>query len=175
MRGSSRGQRVAVALADDVYKRDQPGGWEDVVVGLLADFIVATPEDALQYESHVNKGQPISPDRYERAEYKNFTPLSVQMLWAVLRQEQWHVERHRLEHIYHTEDGASLLDRFPDELVHRLSALNEAVQSQVADAWARHEEVPGRSEDLRPVLRDLQRLAMQALTGGRGLYLWCAL
>jgi hypothetical protein len=148
---------------------------EDIIVGILADFIVATPEDALQYESRVYSRQPIPPDRYQQAEYKNFTPLSVQMLWAILRQEQWNVRRHRLEHIHHAEGGESLLDRFPDELVHRISALSEADQSQIADAWARNKEVPGSSEELQPVLRDLHHLAIQALTTSKGLYLWCSL
>jgi hypothetical protein len=151
------------------------GGREDIVVGLLADFIVATPEDALQYESRVHNGEPIPPDRYQRAEYKNFMPLSVEMLWALLRREHWDARHHRLEHVYHAEGGESLLERFPDELVHRLSALNETDQSQVADAWARNKEVPGSSEELRPVLRDLHHLAFQALTTGMGLYLWCSL
>jgi hypothetical protein len=136
---------------------------------------VATPEDALQYESRIYNGQPIPPDRFQRAEYKNFMPLSVQMLWAILRQEQWDVKRHRLEHVYHAENGESWLERFPDELVHRLSALNEADQNQAADAWARNKEVPGSSDEIRPVLRDLQYLASQALTTDRSLYLWGSL
>jgi hypothetical protein len=148
---------------------------ENVIVGLLADFVVATPEDALQYAPLVQNGKPVPPDRFQRARYKNFTPLAVEMLWAILRHEQWDVRHHRLEHVSHTEGGESWLERFPDELVHRLSALNEADQNLVADAWARAKEVPGNTDELRPVLRDLRHLAAQAETSGRSLYLWGSL
>jgi hypothetical protein len=145
-------------------------------MGLLTDFVVASSKDALQYESHVLEGTPIPPDRFQHACYKNFTPLAVEMLWASLRGEPWDVERHSLEHVYHTGDGETWLERFPDELVHRLSALNEADQDQVADAWARaEEEVPGNSEELRPVLRDLHQLAIHAQKTGRSMYLWGSL
>ena len=141
----------------------------------LADFVVATPEDALQYESLLEDEKPLPPDRFQRAEYKNFTSLALEMLWAILRHEEWDVRRHRLEHVSHREDGGTCLDRFPDELVHLISALNEATESRVADAWARAEEVPGNSDELRPVLRDLKHLATAAQASGRSLYLWVSL
>jgi hypothetical protein len=96
------------------------------------------------------------------------------MLWAILRHEQWDAERHRLEHVSHTEGGESWLYRFPDEMVHRLSALNEADLHQVADAWV-HREVPGNSDELLPVLQDLKQLAVLAQMYGRNLYLWGSL
>jgi hypothetical protein len=145
---------------------------EDVIVGLIADFVVATPEDALQYASLLDDGKPLPRDRFQRAEYKNITPLALGMLWAILRHEPWNVRRHWLEHVSHTEDGERWLFRFPDELVHRLSALNEADQSRIADAWLRTKEVRG---ELRPILRDLQRLATQTEMTGKSLYLWGSL
>src|SRR5262245_33168458 len=105
-------------------------------MGLLSDFVVATPEDVLRYESLLQDGKLLPPDRFRRAECKNFTPLAVQMLWAILRHEEWDVRRHRLEHVYHTGEGGSWLERFPDELVHLISALNEATEGRVADTWA---------------------------------------
>jgi hypothetical protein len=140
-------------------------------VGLISDFVVATPEDALQYESF-QEGKALPPGRFERAEYKNFTSLALEMLWAVLRHEKWDVRYHRLEHVFHTE--STLLERFPDELVHRLSALSETDQNRVAVAWV-HPEVPGNVDELRPVLRDLQRLSTLAQTSGRSMYLWVSL
>jgi hypothetical protein len=143
-------------------------------VGLLADFIVSTPEDALQYESLFRSGEAIPPDRFQRAEYKNFTTLSLEILWAILRHKQWDAKRHLLEHVYHTGEGESWLDRFPDDLVHRLSALNEADLNQAADAW-QCREVPGNADELLPVLCDLKQLAIQAEMHGRNLYLWGSL
>jgi hypothetical protein len=35
----------------------------DVIMGFLVEFVVATSEDALQYESFVESGEPIPPDR----------------------------------------------------------------------------------------------------------------
>jgi hypothetical protein len=140
-------------------------------VGLLADFVVAAPEEALQYASLLGSGKPLPPDRFQRAAYKNFTPLALGMLWAILRHEKWDARRHRLEHVFHTEDGESWLERFPDELVRLISVLDDTSASQAADAWARADEVPGNSDELRPVLGDLKQLATQARTSGQSLYL----
>jgi hypothetical protein len=38
-------------------------------MGLLADFVVATSEDALQYESFFQNGKPIPPDRFQLVSY----------------------------------------------------------------------------------------------------------
>jgi hypothetical protein len=92
-------------------------------MGLLADFFVATPEDALAYGQC--GGRPLS-DRFQRAEYKNFTPLALEKLWAILRHETWDPKRHSLEHVCHAENGETWLFRFPSELVHLLSILDEA-------------------------------------------------
>ena len=97
------------------------------------------------------------------------------MLWAILRGEQWDVRRHDLEHISHTEGGESWLFRFPDELVQRLSALEQADLRQAADDWVHPREVPGNSDDLLPVLRDLKKLAILAQMQGRNLHLWGSL
>jgi len=142
---------------------------EDMVVGLLSDFIVATPEDALQYERLFMEGKQLPPDRFQLAEYKNFTPLALEMVWAILRHEKWDAKIHALEHVAHTEE--TWLFRFPDEFMHRLAALSEADQDWVAVAWVNPEEVPGNADELRPVLRGLQRLAALAEKSGKSLYL----
>jgi hypothetical protein len=59
----------------------------------------------LQYESFVQNGKRIPPDRFQFVSYKNFTPIALGMLWAVLRHEHWDEERHDLEHV--TEEGES--------------------------------------------------------------------
>jgi hypothetical protein len=107
----------------------------------------------------------------ERAEYKNFTPIALGMLWAILRREKWDARRRDLEHVCRAENGESWLLRFPDELTHLLSVLDEPTVDAVAKAWV-NREVPGNSEELKPALRDLKRLAAQAQKNGGTLYLW---
>lgn len=142
-------------------------------MGLLADFVVATPEDAFQYESFLEHSNQVPPDRFRRAQYKNFTPLALGLLWAILRHEKWDVERHGLEDVSHTDE--TWLQRFPEELVNLISMLDEAAASSVADAWAQNKEVPGNSNELEPVLLDLKHLAIQAQKSGQSLYLWVSL
>jgi hypothetical protein len=141
-------------------------------VGLLADFFVSTPEDALQYGALIQHRKSVPPDRFQLASYKNFTPLALEMLWAILLDEQWSVRRHSLEHVFHAEGEESWLFRFPDELVQHLANLKEADLHQVADAWADPREVPGNSDQLLPVLQDLQQLSIQAQTNAKNLYFW---
>ena len=121
-------------------------------MGLLADFVVATPEDALKYESFLEHGNWVPADRFRRAQYKNFTPLALGFLSAILRHEKWDVERHGLEDVSHTDE--TWLQRFPEELVNLISMLDEAAANRVADAWAQNKEVPGNSNELEPVLLD---------------------
>jgi hypothetical protein len=145
-------------------------------MGLLTDFVAATREDALQYEAFVRAGNSASPDRFERCEYKNFTPLALELLWAVLRGDKEAKKLRRLEHIYHTGDGETWLERFPDDFVRLLSALDENAVTSVALVWADgNVEVPGNAAELEPVLRDLRRLAVQGRESGRSLYLWGSL
>lgn len=142
-------------------------------MGLIADFIVASPDDALRYR--VLLGRPLPPDRYELAEYKNFTTLALEKLWALLLGEEWDVDRHRLETIAIWENGEQWLFRFPEEFVHLLSGLDPSVMRRTAQAWVDPREVPGNADELMPVLYDFRRLATQARQKNKGLYLWGSL
>jgi hypothetical protein len=51
-------------------------------VGLISVFVVASPEDALQYGSLLQSGKALPANRFQRAEYKNLTPLALGMLWG---------------------------------------------------------------------------------------------
>jgi predicted metalloprotease len=83
------------------------------------------------------------------------------------------VQRHKLEHIWHDEEGSAWLERFPDELV-RLLAMLEAPDS-IAALWVQHEEIGHDVNDLVGVLNDLKRLAQLAQTSQKSLYLWGSL
>jgi hypothetical protein len=143
-------------------------------VGIDADFFIAPAAYALECNAHIGDAQAILSDGFERARYKNFLPMALGMLWAILRHEKWDARRHSLEHVCHTENGENLLYRFPDELTYLISVLDEPTIGTVAKAWV-NREVPGNSEQLKPVLRDLKKLAGQAQKDGRALFLWARL
>jgi hypothetical protein len=144
-------------------------------MALLAEFFVAPPAYALEWTKLVQLGGAILTDDFERARYKNFTPIALGMLWAILRSEKWDVNRRALEHVCRAENGETWLLRFPDELTDLISLLDETAINRVADGWAHPREVPGTSDELKPVLRDLKRLAAQARKNAGTLYLWGSL
>jgi hypothetical protein len=144
-------------------------------MGILADFIVASPEDALRYEEIAESDALPPPGRLDRVEYGGFTPLEPEFLWAVLRQEPWDPERHGLEEVQITDGGESWLFRFPDEFTQLIAGMDEATLRRAGEAWAATEQLNCDPEDLEPVLRDLKRLAELARASSRGLYLWGSL
>jgi hypothetical protein len=147
-------------------------GKKGAVMGYFTDFFVAPPEDALLYEALMRSEDPLPPNRFQRVEYKNFTPLELEMLWAILSHEEWDVKKHRLDYI-DTGSEESLLCRFPDALTLLLSQMDDAAINHVAAIWVRAEEVlADDAEELVPVLRDLRHLAGQARQNGKGLYQW---
>ena len=143
-------------------------------MGLLSDFIAATPEHAFQYETFVPYGDRVLPDHFWRAHYKNFTPLALEMLWAILRNDRPDAGPRKLEAVSHA-DGKTWLFRFPDELARLIAGLDETTADQIARAWERCGEVKSSSDELRPILLDLNHLAKQAQRSGCSLYLWVSL
>jgi hypothetical protein len=57
-------------------------------VGIIADFFVAPPTYASECYTLIQDDRAILSDGFERAEYKNFTPIALGMLWAILRHEK---------------------------------------------------------------------------------------
>ena len=144
-------------------------------MGLIADFFVASPSDALRYASPVEAGNAKPEESFEKCEYKNYTNLSLGLLWAVLRNETWNAERHDLAVVSITDGGGSWLFRFPDEFVSLIAGIDEGAINRIAGAWADHIDVPGDGPDNEPVLLDLKRLATHAMQQERQLYLWGSL
>lgn len=144
-------------------------------MGILADIFVTSPEHALKYEEFVREGNVLPPKLYERVEYTNFTDLEFGTLWAILKNEDWDVKHHMLEHIAFGEGNETWLFRFPDELVEILAAMDQSTLSRAAVAWRKTEELSYGDEDLTPVIADLKRLAMLAKSTGKGMYLWGSL
>jgi hypothetical protein len=143
-------------------------------MGLLADFVVATREDALQYPAHFECENPLPPGRFQIAAYKNFTDLSLGKLWAALCDEEWRADRHKLELLGEPREEGPWLFRFPTEFVHLLSSMNGAAIDRLAEVWE-DKEAPGKVNELKPVLRDLRYLAGEARLVGKSLYLWSSL
>jgi hypothetical protein len=114
-------------------------------MSILADFFVATPTDALEYESLMMAEEPLL-ERFLRAQYKGFTSLELGFLWAILEQTDWNVERHKLEHISHGEEGETWLERFPEEFVGLVALITD--ETVVAERWAQHEELACEATDL---------------------------
>ena len=139
-------------------------------MGLLADFFVATRSDATWYASSEE-----SRDKFEGVEYKNYLPLSISELWAVLDGERLDPDRHDLEAIFIDDDGGSWLFRFPDELCNKISKINHSQIGKLAAEWSESDEVPGDAQDNEPLLRDLIKLCDLAAYKDRSVFLWGSL
>lgn len=143
-------------------------------MGILADLFVADPKDAITYEALQLKGA-ITPDKFDRAEFKGLTDLEFGTLWAILQNEEWNVKSHCLETISLEGQGETWLFRFPEPFLSRLSSLDSSEIGRAAKAWAATEELQCEPSDIEPVIRELARLAKAATRDGKGLYLWGSL
>jgi len=94
-------------------------------MGLIADFFVASPSDALRYASVVEAGGTVPHEPFEKCQYKNYTSLSLGLLWAVLRNETWNIGRHDLIVVSVANGGGSWLFRFPDEFVSLIAEIGD--------------------------------------------------
>jgi hypothetical protein len=142
-------------------------------MAILADFFVASPEQATRYYNRTNDadgGSEIS-GLLQPASYTGFTSVQIGKLWAILDGVGWNVEQHELETIAFSEEG-SWLQRFPAVLT---QLLTDPSADQVASAsvkWAATEEIDCSPEELIPVLKDLQTLAKRAIATNTSVYLW---
>jgi len=143
-------------------------------MGILADFFVATHEEAIRYANcHLesDEGEEIQ-SLLTPLEYKGFTGLEIGTLWAILEGVEWDVSRHMPESLFLGEENESWLERFPDELVQKLAAISPQQIESVASAWANTEELNCDPQDLQPVIVDLQQLSKRAINENKAVYLW---
>ena len=135
-------------------------------MGVLADMYVSRDDEAVRYDS--------TPDGFaERAQYKNFTPLELSMLWAIMRGIEWDVAlMDEFPCLLQQEGGERLIHRLPAAMVTDLSKLAPEQIAAVTPKWAATQELGWPPEETRPVIEDLARLARQASDSGRSLYLW---
>jgi len=146
-------------------------------MGILADILVASEQDALAYDAQLElRRSPVSGVTV--VYYKSFTGLEFGTLWALAVGEPFEVRRHKLRHISHGDDGERWLEAFPAELVAVLSAIPDADVPSLAARWAATDELKLSQmlpEHVEPVIRDLHRLAALAQAEGKGVYLWGSL
>ncbi|MFT3736406.1 MAG: hypothetical protein QM776_15540 [Rhodocyclaceae bacterium] len=143
-------------------------------MGLLADFFVATPAEALRYANRLS--EPDEGEEIEKllapAQYKGCTGLELGTLWAILEGKEWDVGKHMPEDVAVGDDEESWLYRFPDELTGLLAEADRDAIETAAITWAKTEELDCDPEDIKPVLADLQLLARDAISKHKAVYLW---
>lgn len=146
-------------------------------MGILADFFVATPDQALRYANWLDE-----PDEGEEikallrpVEYKGFTSLELGTLWAILAGVPWDVAKHMPEETYLGEEGESWLTPFPEELTSLLAEASPELLVDACTAWAKTEELACDPRHLSPVVADLQALAKRAMSEKKSVYLWGSL
>ncbi|MGJ7502094.1 hypothetical protein ACSFBF_17185 [Variovorax sp. ZT5P49] len=143
-------------------------------MGILSDFFVASPEEALRYANRIeepDEGDEIE-ELLEPVQYKRFTDIEITTLWAIMEDKEWDVDRHMLEYVELGEDNDAWLNRFPDELTTLLTQVDSASLVPVLERWANTEELACEPTELHPVMEDLRRLAAEAVGKKKSVYLW---
>jgi len=141
-------------------------------MGILSDFFIATPEQAVRYAKRYDepdKGNAIT-QLLKPLELKNLTGLEMGTLWAILEGVEWDVDKHMPEVVLH--DDCSGVERFPDELIRLLVRADKTEIESVCSAWAATEELHCSPSDVLPVLQSIQALAVRSEREGKSLYLW---
>lgn len=143
-------------------------------MGILADFFVATPEDALRYSNRISEadeGESLDA-LLQPASYNGVTNLELGTLWAILERAPFDDARHVPEDDLADDDGESWLFRFPDELTALIAAASPEELKRAGEEWARSDELDCEPDLLSPLLADLQRLSKLARSNGKAVYLW---
>lgn len=144
-------------------------------MGLLADFFVASTDDALTYEDSL-ADRTVIEQQYSPAAYRNLTGVEVGVLWALLTGEEWDVEKHQLATVQMGDGGETWLLQFPEGLIELLASMDEVALGSAAAVWAKTEELAYWEESaVHALLGDLCRLSRAAKSSGKGLFLWGSL
>jgi len=141
-------------------------------VGILSDFFIATPEQAVRYAKRYDepdKGNTIT-QLLKPLELKNLTGLEMGTLWAILEGVEWDVDKHMLEEVLH--DESSGVERFPDELIQLLVRADKTEIEAACSPWAATEELNCSPSEALSVLHGIQVLAIRSDREGKSLYLW---
>jgi len=147
-------------------------------MGLIADFFVATPDEARRYAS-MDEDDWVASRALERLEMKGLTGLSMGLLEADLLGVPWDVEKHMLRNVARPDPESEetwAIDVFSADYVALLVDAPATRIESAAAAWRAREEMEGwREAEVLEFLQDLRRLAASARDQGKRLYLYnCA-
>lgn len=140
-------------------------------MGVLADLFIATADEAAQYQSSRKDLEHFQP-----LQYKGLTDIEFGILWSLLENQEWNVERHLLEEI--TFDDDCSLFQFQNDLLQLLSTITDTQLETFATQWSQTEELKEshwKYEATLKLLQDLNRLANKVIGTDKGLYLWVSL
>src|SRR5882724_7917714 len=104
-------------------------------MGVLADIYISRDDEAVRYDT--------TPDQFaERAQYKNFTPLELSTLWAIMRGIEWDVDSmDEFPCLLQQDGGERLIHRLPAAMIVDLSRLAPDEIAEVTPKWASTEEL----------------------------------
>ena len=135
-------------------------------MGVLADFIVATKEEAINYD-----GSNLPNDHI--AQYKRFTELELGYLVDVVDGKGIDYESfHDFETVLIEDDGQIVTTLIREDLTSRFSTANDQDLEQWAKVWCTAEELSCQPEDVMPMLKDLRFLSLLARKENKKVYLW---
>lgn len=143
-------------------------------MGIIADFIVATPAEAQHFATCFDDEDGGAGIRtlLRPCEWKGITDLSVGTFWAILAGVEWSVKEHMLETALIGEEGEFWLFRFPDVLTSLLAGASPELLTRASTAWAKTDEMGWEPQEITPVVDDLQGLAKRAIAEQKAVYLW---
>ncbi len=139
-------------------------------MSLLSELYVTSISDAPKYDDSPESFAP------HRAEYQGLTYDEFANLWAVLcDRDPTESDAEAFDTLLDVDGGQRLINRFPDDFVARLAALNEREIESVAEKWVQHGELSFMEcnpADVIPILESLRNLAVVATTEQKLLCLW---
>jgi hypothetical protein len=139
-------------------------------MSLLSEFYIATPENAVSYDT--DRNLPAT----ERAEFSGLTYDELANLWAVLQNTEPTPDHSTaFESVLVVDGGERLINRFPAEFVSLLAALDDSSAAAAAAKWVQTGELAYMScqpSDVMPIINAVSRLAQSAQQSGKSLYLW---
>ena len=147
-------------------------------MGILADVFVATPPEAAVYEETLLRDVASAEAQYEPVHFYGLTDLNFSVLWALLLEEEWDLQRHALTTIRLEEPGETWLFQFPQPFCEKLAALSDEELRGVSEAWAASEELTldrWTVDDVILVIERLRELSKRALNSDDDLFLWGSL
>ena len=147
-------------------------------MGILADLFVATPPEAAVYEETLLRDIAAAEEQYDPAHFYGLTDLNFSILWALLSEEEWDLQKHALTTIKLEEPGETWLFQFPQAFCEKLAALSDKEVQSVSEAWAATEELTldrWTVDDAAPVVERLRDLSKRAINSEDALFLWGSL